>query len=292
MIVDLEVIARFICGGIGSILLYMAWFLYESEEQTIQSRLEEWWIRFDELRSKVVSRQAAFLKILAENGISALNRLFGESLSSGRALLVIFPLVAYFLVWAIGLSANELSLALSFPAVAIAVFAGTIMISVGLTLATVHVVRRVLLWVARSRLEWPIFLLAGFMPLIFVFLSLYSLSLSAPLWSLAHIRIDGEGLSGEDAPVVSSFPFFLSTGLLLQLVLLILAIISMLQGAAVLMLAHRATWPFLSRVFYSVSRYRLIYNKKILNVLGFMMITVALAPRAGWGRLLKMVGAG
>lgn len=293
MIVDLEVIARSIFGGIGFILLYMAWFLYESEEQTIQSRLEEWWIRFDELRSKVVSRQAAFLKVLAEKGISVLNLLFGESLGSGRALLVLFPLAACSpLVWATGLSTNELLLSLSFPAVTIVVFAGTLVISVVLTLATVHSIKRVLLWVSRSSLEWPIFLLAGFMPLIFVFLSLFSLALSAPLWSLAHIRIDGEGVPGGDVLAGNYFLFILSTGLLLQLVLLILAIISVLQGAAVLMLAHRATWPFLSRLFYSVSRHRLIYNKKILNVLGFAMITVALAPRVGWGRLLKVVGVG
>jgi hypothetical protein len=268
----------------------MAWFLYESEERTIQNQMEDWWIRFDELRSDVVSRQAAFLRVLAEKAVSFLNR-FGGVLYSAKSFAIVLFLVACHFAWVISSSGNEPAFVLSDLPVVIAVYVGTLVAGIGLTQVTIAALKRVLMRIARSMSEWSIFLLAGFTPLIFLFLVLFSLFLSTPLFVLDHIRLDGEGLPSTGVSAMGLL-FAGAQSLLLSLIVIILGIVIVLQGAAGLMLMHKAAWPILSRILYAFPRYRLISNKKLLNAVGFLMITIALAPTAGWGRLLKVVGAG
>ena len=46
----------------GMLLLYAAAFLYEGEVGAVQNRLEEWWIRMDDVRDHAVSRHTDLLR--------------------------------------------------------------------------------------------------------------------------------------------------------------------------------------------------------------------------------------
>lgn len=59
---------------------YVAWFVYEDEERRLQNKIETWWLQFDDIRSKVVSRQAAFVVVVAQRANGVLDRMFGEAL--------------------------------------------------------------------------------------------------------------------------------------------------------------------------------------------------------------------
>ena len=59
---------------------YVAWFVYEDEEKRLQNKIETWWLQFDDIRSKMVSRQAAFVIIVAQRANDILDRMFGQAL--------------------------------------------------------------------------------------------------------------------------------------------------------------------------------------------------------------------
>lgn len=72
----------------GLALLYMAGFLYEDTEGRLQNRLEEWWIRLDDLHHLALARHVAFMRVVGEWSDLVLNRIFGTALLSGRAFTV------------------------------------------------------------------------------------------------------------------------------------------------------------------------------------------------------------
>jgi len=59
---------------------YVAWFVYEDEERRLQNKIETWWLQFDDIRSKMVSRQTAFVIIVAQRASDILDRMFGQAL--------------------------------------------------------------------------------------------------------------------------------------------------------------------------------------------------------------------
>jgi len=72
-------------------LLYMAFFLYEDEEGSLKNRLEELWIKVDDLQKKSRSRNAAFLSGASRIALIVLNRIFGErsvSLQGVRSCII------------------------------------------------------------------------------------------------------------------------------------------------------------------------------------------------------------
>lgn len=72
----------------GMFFLYASILLYEDEHGRIQNTLERWWARLDDARYTAVSRQVAFTHEIASVENRALERLFGKSLFSFRALAV------------------------------------------------------------------------------------------------------------------------------------------------------------------------------------------------------------
>lgn len=76
----IDVAVRAIAGILGLAILYVAWFVYEDEEKLLQSTIENWWVRFDDLRSVIVSRQTAFVIVVAERTNDVLSRVFGQAL--------------------------------------------------------------------------------------------------------------------------------------------------------------------------------------------------------------------
>jgi hypothetical protein len=73
-------------GVSGLALLYAALFLKETEEGQIQNRLENLWVDIDDLSRAALSKQTAFLQQVSAMANSALNKLFGARLFAARAV--------------------------------------------------------------------------------------------------------------------------------------------------------------------------------------------------------------
>jgi hypothetical protein len=65
------------CAAIAA--FYVAWFVYEDEERKLQNKIEAWWIQFDDFRSKMVSRQAAIVVVVAQRATGILDCMFGQA---------------------------------------------------------------------------------------------------------------------------------------------------------------------------------------------------------------------
>ena len=72
----------------GSVLLYMAFFLYENERGQIQNRLEELWIAIDDQARKVPGKNAAFLREIVGIASATFDRFFGKKILSWRSVAV------------------------------------------------------------------------------------------------------------------------------------------------------------------------------------------------------------
>lgn len=72
-------------GLLGLLFLYLALFLTETAEGGIQNRLEELWVRVDDLSKTALSKQAALLQQVAELLGDGLDLLFGVKLFSARS---------------------------------------------------------------------------------------------------------------------------------------------------------------------------------------------------------------
>jgi hypothetical protein len=73
-------------------ILSAGYLMYEGEAEKVQSRLDTAWIQFDELRKKTLSRQAAFVRVVATKTVLSVDRLFGTRLVSVQALAPAFTL--------------------------------------------------------------------------------------------------------------------------------------------------------------------------------------------------------
>jgi hypothetical protein len=81
----LHLIARPFEALVGVFCLVTAGLLYPKEDGTIQSKLEDFWIRVDDFQNLALTRHAAFMTQIAKLETSILDRIFGHSLLSYRA---------------------------------------------------------------------------------------------------------------------------------------------------------------------------------------------------------------
>jgi hypothetical protein len=79
-------VAHVILGLLGLLLLYAGLFLTETEEGQLQNRLEDLWVRVDDLHSKALSRQAAFLQQASGLVADVFARVFGQKLISMKSV--------------------------------------------------------------------------------------------------------------------------------------------------------------------------------------------------------------
>jgi hypothetical protein len=73
-------------GFAGGLILWSELFLYEPEEGRVQSILDEWWVRIDDLHKKALSKQRAFITELARQLTAILDWVFGRRLFSVRSV--------------------------------------------------------------------------------------------------------------------------------------------------------------------------------------------------------------
>jgi hypothetical protein len=86
----LHLIARPFEALLGVFCIVTATLLYPKEDGTIQSKLEDFWVRVDDYQKLALSRAAAFMTQVARFESRFLDRVFGHKLISPQALAVSF----------------------------------------------------------------------------------------------------------------------------------------------------------------------------------------------------------
>lgn len=84
--VVLEVFIRITAAVASLSLFYVAWFVYEDEEKVLQSKIEAWWLQFDDLRAEMVTRHVAFVVVIASRAKTTLDRILGQKTLSAQSV--------------------------------------------------------------------------------------------------------------------------------------------------------------------------------------------------------------
>ncbi len=71
---------------LGFLFVYLAAFVREDEEGTIQNRLEELWVRLMYTRERALSKAARFMSVFVRFVGNALDALYGDRLWSWRSI--------------------------------------------------------------------------------------------------------------------------------------------------------------------------------------------------------------
>jgi hypothetical protein len=85
---SLHIVVRPFEALLGVFCLLTAGLLYPSEDGTIQSRLEDFWIRVDDYQLLAISRHTAFMTQVAKLESAFLDRMFGRKLFSEQSIVV------------------------------------------------------------------------------------------------------------------------------------------------------------------------------------------------------------
>ncbi|MEZ2354443.1 hypothetical protein [Caballeronia sp. RCC_10] len=104
-----DILVRGLAGAISFVAFYLAWCVYEDEEKALQNRIENLWVDFDDLRGRMVSRQTAFVLVVASKLNEILTSVFGGSLISqiSWAVVTCLSLTACIVCLAIIAAVNE-----------------------------------------------------------------------------------------------------------------------------------------------------------------------------------------
>jgi hypothetical protein len=96
----LDMAVRVAAGVCSAFLFYVAWFVYETEEKALQSRIETWWVLFDDLGTRTRKRAAALLSVLAGRLVIANTRLFPwKTWSIDSFITTLFLCIGSALLW-------------------------------------------------------------------------------------------------------------------------------------------------------------------------------------------------
>lgn len=95
-----HILLHVFAGVAGALLVYIALFLYEDENERQQNRIEQIWKEIDAFQARALSKEVAFLRVAASSTSTALDFLLGNKLLSMRAgtISVVFSLAST-LVW-------------------------------------------------------------------------------------------------------------------------------------------------------------------------------------------------
>jgi hypothetical protein len=78
--------ARILLAAVGGLLLYLAAFLYEPENERFQKTLEVLWVRIDDTQRGALSWSVAFTQAAAQLTSASLDRVFGPGIFSLQAI--------------------------------------------------------------------------------------------------------------------------------------------------------------------------------------------------------------
>ena len=296
-------------GLLGLLLLYIAFFLTETAEGNIQNRLEALWITVDDLSKAALSRQAAFLQQVSRLLGAIFDRLFGKQLISAKAAAtsICFSTAAPLLAFALIVAFDNDPPAWFSAAVILPLLGALILIAIGLApvpiryLAFVWVLVLValLLYMHRDSLKGGVRTIVGdVLPILtvlagsiacdilFISISRWYLRLGESMTSawkilsmlIFNLLIGSLLLSplayallapGRMTDVRSMWGFLGASNLITALVPLLFAMLSLMA------ILHLAIWPLLQGPLYSVQRYGVVRQPKLLGSVGTICIVSA-----------------
>ena len=312
-----------ILATIGSgLLFYAAFFLFPDDRKEIQSRLENWWVKFDDLKQRSTSRTLLFLRRVAESTAKAFDWVFGAtgslkffsvtcslSIASlgiaffalGRHRLDLFAALMFFMLASLGLIGSW-----DWPGpfrwtkffkLSIVGFAVVFTVYV-----LIHVIQgESLVESPVSPKWWPLYMAAWLTSVLCDAGSIWVTRLVLRRLSSTTGMLEAGGLLALDAALVAAMvviPLGIWYSLETQITFLdtylhvtgwanlstSLPSVVYLVTALVL-LVHRFSWPILLRPFYNLVEAKVIEKRRALALLGIACLVAA------WPGLLVQLGS-
>ncbi|MFM0484196.1 hypothetical protein PQQ81_26960 [Paraburkholderia strydomiana] len=320
-----DVAIRALALGVSLVLFYVAWCVYEDEEKVLQSKIETWWLKFDDLRERMVTRHVAFVGVVSEKTKAVLDRVFRgpllstDSVATAGTLCIAsfwFFITGFAVIRPVGPSESDITLPLSIAIVSAFFFAAPAVWPVlrrlpatWCVLAFVFIA--IALWQDTSPDKWEVAvaLILGFCG--GVALTLLTVSIARrSLASASETRSEWRVLLGALGILVIPFSTVLTlylgrpyihrhieqvqgpiVGATFTIACAAVALGSVLLfiGLACIMLLHRAAWPLMSRLLYNLPRHHFLENKKTLYSVASALLLVAVTGVYSWQGLRKVV---
>ncbi len=300
--------------AVGSLCLYIAFFLYEDEESRLHNALENLWIRVNDRSDNASTFIRRLVTETAKLSSRAFDAIFGPTLFSVRAVGVSFS-------YALASMSVYLIAATGRPNIPAVWAMPVIFVALG-SLPALMGGRRIERLIFLLPLSFAIFLIMftwtiaseyvrrpdpygpEFLLINYIFVG--SLALSVPidfLWSLL-VRWVSRKVSASQKllPTLISLLIYLAApGILLTvgqsgmiagvmhrnpwlgsfLVLLMASRAFLVVTASVftivfgVVLLHKFVWPLIDRTIYAVARHRVLQNRRLIGVIGFALIVGA-----------------
>ncbi|HEY6803707.1 MAG TPA: hypothetical protein VI306_09025 [Pyrinomonadaceae bacterium] len=84
----LFLLLNILCIILGSFCLVVRLFLYENQQGEIHSKIEDLWLRIDELKPQAISTHVSFMQFVARSVGKLFNSYFGDELVSLEAIII------------------------------------------------------------------------------------------------------------------------------------------------------------------------------------------------------------
>lgn len=278
----------------GILCLYAALFLYETEEDQIQSVIEAWWIRAIDARPLAIGRHIKLIQAVALKASIIIDALFGSRLISARAV----GASAWFVTALIIFTLLEINIYLPLVFLSLMLIRWPWLSYVSLALAPTLFVAVGLLLSAISQGDFLDQLVGPlvFSLLVIVFVLLFTVIMLVTIayriavrkLALLYLPVPALALTVIYASIAAGsiyFPFALSDPLFesdpmlrdwLAILLLVATLPIILLIALLLsLLGHRLVWPVVSRLAYAAQRHKLVRRKPLLWTLSLSLLTAS-----------------
>jgi hypothetical protein len=283
-------------GLLGLSLLYAALFLHETEEGQLQNRLEKLWIAVDDLSKSALSKQTAFLQQVSAMANSAMNKLFGKRLFSAGAVSasVCFSLGSFMLfIVSLGQSLSKVDFRYYLLPLVIGIvsfFVGVLPIPwryLGFPwIFSVVFFELYVDWLLRHSMGWKQFMIRHSFPFLVVLIGGFLSDVLFIAISRSCLRKSSELKNGWIIALLVTVNGFLGLTLIspaivqlrgplkggVQWLLVAFGASNLVTGAislvfavlAIVALLHLAIWPVLEKPIYSLQRFGVARQPKLL----------------------------
>lgn len=313
-------LVEIVAFALGLLLISWSVFLYEGEEARVDDALAAWWVALDDTSKRSISLNATFARRLAVTVTAWLNAIYGESLLSARAITSSFCLSlssVLLVVSVLTLQAGDASWPTACGGLlSLFLFAAAVMKRrrfvriIALLLGTLGTVAVILAIAHRmSLLVIPFFsvedvalrsigdvalalglgLVGDFAVVLFtrylatrtataqrVLLPVIAALLNAILAVLITVIPLEVGIHFYSGTPWLAIGFFVAALTNLYACLIAISFLPL----TITLLLHRAMWPVLNRSIYSIHRFKLFQQRKVL-FFGGASLVASVAPQAG-----------
>jgi hypothetical protein len=292
---------HFAAGTCGVAFVFISLFLYETQEGRLQNRLEELWVRVDDLSKTAMTKEQAVIQQTSQMLSKALDGLFGKKLLSLKSVATSFGLSTTSIsIFILMLEPNWWSLTISVISFSLSVAPGKLRYGTFIFVLGVYYIGLNLTWSFAGSFAVTMGAYAGGLlsDLFVIILLRWLLSRSSEfdntsmhsIWKLIGfvilesalgfvvvapllvIRLAAKGHVSESQLSTLGYEIALGIGssnLFTALVCLLIVLL------LIVVLMHRAIWPLFARPIYAVQKFGLVRHPKLLAGLGATCFMIA-----------------